>query len=384
MQYRINNKNGQQVSALAFGCMRFHKSDEEVERQILRAVELGVNYFDTAYVYPRSEERLGRILAKNQLRDKVLLADKLPPYQVKKPEDAERMLCTQLKRLQTDHIDYYLIHMLPNITEWERLLNLSLADWIAQKKASGQIVNLGFSYHGGLQEFKTLIDAYDWDFCMLQYNYYDENNQAGLSGLNYAVEKGLPVMVMEPLRGGKLAGKLPAAARHVWENASPQRTSAEWGLRWVWNNPHVLTVLSGMNSLEMVEENIQVAEDALPAVLTTSELALYEEVRGILGTMTKVPCTGCNYCMPCPQGVDIPMCFDCYNESSDSKVMAQFYYVFRTHNHVASLCRQCGLCEKHCPQHIPVADKLKEVAQHMERPIVKPLAFLIKRFMRLS
>ncbi len=385
MIYRVNPKNNDNLSQLGFGCMRFDKDDREVEKQIKYAIENGVNYFDTAYIYPNSEERLGRILAKGY-REKVYIATKMPTYMISKSEGFEKMFNTQLERLQTDYIDYYFMHMLPNVGEWERACNLGILDFINEKKASGQIRNVGFSYHGGVQDFKDLIDVYDWDFCMLQFNYLDENNQAGKSGVEYAASKGLPVMIMEPLRGGKLVNKLPIEALDVFKNAEISRTPAEWALRWVWNHPSVITVLSGMNSMEMVEENIKIASDAKSNELSVNELAVYDQViKAILGKET-IPCTGCNYCIPCPKGVDIPMCFTSYNDKKsgiESKIVTNFYYIQRLYNHQASLCVECGKCEKHCPQNIPIIEELKKVKKEMEGPLYKPVRFLVKKFMKL-
>ncbi|MDR0434368.1 MAG: aldo/keto reductase [Gracilibacteraceae bacterium] len=384
MQYRTNIKNGDKVSALAFGCMRFGKDDAATERQILTAIEGGVNYFDTAYVYPRSEERLGRILANNKRRNAVLLADKLPPYLVKKNGDADKILATQLQRLQAEHIDYYLIHMLAGSTEWERLRALALPEWLARQKEKGVLRNIGFSFHGGLPEFLPLLQATDWDFCMLQYNYYDENQQAGRAGVEAAAAQGLPLMIMEPLRGGKLATGLPPPAKAVWDHAFPRRSPAEWALRWVWQHEEVLTVLSGMNSEEMVRENARVAADALPGSLSPEELALFTEARRLIAAGTKVPCTGCNYCMPCPYAVDIPLCFSTYNDLAlQNRFLTLFAYIFRAQSHQASLCRRCGQCLKHCPQRIDIPERLKEVAREMEKFPYKPARALIRRFMRL-
>lgn len=387
MIYRTNPRNKEQLSQLGFGCMRFDKDDREVEKQIVYAIKNGVNYFDTAYVYPNSEERLGRVLAKRGYRDKVSIATKMPTYLINKPADFNRMFHTQLKRLQTDHIDYYLMHMLSNVDEWKRVCNLGILDFINKKKNNGQIKNLGFSYHGGLQEFKNLIDIYNWDFCMIQFNYLDENNQAGKSGLEYAASKGLPVIIMEPLRGGKLVNKLPKEAKKVWEHASVKRSSAEWALRWVWNHPAVVTVLSGMNSMEMVKENIRIASEAKANDLSPTDLALYKQVRKIiLGTET-VPCTGCNYCMPCPRGVDIPMCFTCYNDKKsgiESRISAEFFYIHRVYNHQASLCIECGKCEKHCPQNIAIRKELKKVKKELEGPFYRLARHIAKKIMKLS
>lgn len=387
MIYRTNPRNKEQLSQLGFGCMRFSRDDREIEKQIAYAIENGVNYFDTAYVYPNSEERLGRVLAAGGYRDRVSIATKMPTYLISKPDDLDQMFQTQLKRLQTDHIDYYLMHMLSSVDEWKRVCDLGILDFINEKKENGQIRNLGFSYHGGSQEFKDLIDVYDWDLCMIQFNYLDENNQAGKSGLDYAASKGLPVMIMEPLRGGKLANKLPKEAVDVWENAPANRSPAEWALRWVWDHPAVVTVLSGMNSMEMVKENIRIASEANAEELTPADLALYDRVRKIILGKDTVPCTGCGYCMPCPQGVDIPMCFTCYNDKMsgiESGISAELFYIQRAHDHQASLCVECGKCERHCPQNIAVREELKKVKKELEGPFYRPARYIAKKILKLS
>lgn len=253
MKYRINPKNQDELSTLGFGCMRFSRDEKEVEKQIIYAIEHGVNYFDTAYIYPNSEVVLGRVLSKGY-RERVKIATKMPPHTIKKYEDFDRIFLTELERLQTDYIDYYLIHMLPDTTVWNRLIKLGIHEWIEEKKEKGQIRNIGFSYHGGRDEFFRLVDIYPWEFCLLQYNYLDENKQAGIEGIRYASSKGLPVMVMEPLRGGKLVTNLPKEVKSIWDNAHVKRSPAEWAFKWLWNQPEVTVVLSGMNSMEMLKE----------------------------------------------------------------------------------------------------------------------------------
>jgi len=384
MQYKINPKNGDKLSILALGAMRLPKDEAERMDLIRRAVDSGVNYIDTAYLYPGSEAALGRALTEGY-RDRVVLADKLPPYLVKKNADIEKIFSKQLERLQTDRIEYYMIHMLPTAAEWQRLCDLGLLDWVAEQKKAGRIKNFGFSYHGGVPAFEQLIDAWDWDFCMIQYNYYDENKQAGKRGLRYATEQGIPVMVMEPLRGGWLANRLPKEAQAVWEAASQKRSPAEWALRWVWNQPQPLTVLSGMSSMEVLEENLRIAAEVQPGALTEEDMARYESVRNIIAEKTQVACTGCNYCMPCPAGVDIPMCFTSLNDQALlGKMSAQMNYIIRAYNHNASLCTQCGACEKHCPQQLAVREELKKVKKALEGPTYKPFRFGIKTFMRLK
>lgn len=388
MLYRVNPKNNDRLSSLGFGCMRFPKEEAEVERQLLHAIEQGVNYFDTAYIYPNSEATLGKILKRNGLREKVKIATKLPPYLVKKYEDMDKLFNTELERLQTDYIDYYLIHMLTDVNTWHRLVDLGILQWIDEKKKNGQIINIGFSYHGGKEEFIKVVDAHEWEFCMIQYNYLDENNQAGKSGLKYASAKGLPVMIMEPLRGGRLVSDLPKKVYEIFDRSSLKRSPAEWAFRWIWNHPEVTLVLSGMNSMEMIDENMRVASEAIPNAFTPVEDEMFKEVRKVLQETIKVPCTGCNYCMPCPAGVDIPTCFSCYNDIAiEGRSQAIVKYIMQTSMKTkaqnASLCTSCGKCEKHCPQKIEIRKELKAVTKKMEGFYFKPARFFIKRFMKL-
>ena len=296
---------------LGFGMMRLPEKDGELDlEQICKMVDAylasGMNYFDTAYIYPGSEAALGKFLAKG-CRDKVYIATKLPHYIVKSLEDADRIFEEELRRLQTDHIDYYLMHMLTDIGGWERMCALGIRNWIRRRKEAGQIRQIGFSYHGGTPGFLKILEAYDWEFCQIQFNYMDEQSQAGRKGLRRAAELGSPVVIMEPLRGGRLAGGLPAGAAKIFEQAEPRRSPAEWALRWIWNHPEVSVVLSGMNDMAQVRENAGIASAAEADTLTQAELDVFDQVRQEISRVTKVGCTGCGYCMPCPQGVDIPV-----------------------------------------------------------------------------
>lgn len=387
MQYRVDPKNNDRLSVLGFGCMRFSKDEKEVEKQIIYAIENGVNYFDTAYAYPNSEAILGRVLSKGY-RKRVKIATKMPPYFIKKYEDLDKIFYEELQRLQTNYIDYYFMHMLTDINIWNRLINIGILKWIEEKKLKGEIINIGFSYHGGRDEFMKIVDAYDWEFCMIQYNFLDENNQAGKSGLKYAAAKGLPVMVMEPLRGGKLVTNLPKEVYNVWEKAYIKRSPSEWAFRWIWNHPEVTVVLSGMNSQDMVEENIKVASHSEANSFTQDDYELFNRVSKILKEKIKIPCTGCNYCIPCPEGVDIPTCFSCFNDREiEGKFTAIIKYIMqtslKTQAHNASLCSKCGKCEIHCPQKIAIRDELTKVSKTMEGLYYKPVRFFIKRFMKL-
>ena len=385
MQYRTNLKNGQPLSALGFGCMRFTRKgggidQEKANRELMRALELGVNYFDTAYIYPGSEEALGSFIQTYGCRDRLNIATKLPQYRVKKQEDFDTFFDEELRRLKTDHVDYYLMHMMNDAKSFERLCGLGLKEWIAGKKASGAIRNVGFSFHGGTLQFKALIDAWDWDFCQIQFNYMDERNQAGIDGLDYAHEKGLPVIIMEPLRGGRLANGLPPAARKEFEVADPGRSPADWGLRWIWNHPQVTVVLSGMNDVSQVEENCRIASESLPGALTPEELSVYDRALAAIRRTMKVGCTGCGYCQPCPRGVDIPTCFAAYNASfSDGLISGMREYMMcttlRKVRSNAGLCVKCGRCEQHCPQHIAIRNELANVRRRLENPVYKVAAW---------
>ncbi len=375
MQYR-EDKYGNKISILGYGCMRFTqkagKTDiDKTEREIMAAFEAGVNYYDTAYIYPGSEAALGKILEKNGIRDKVFIATKLPQYMIKTVENAEKMFQEELKRLRTDRIDYYFMHMLTDVKSWERLIALGLGDWISQKKASGQIGQIGFSYHGNSDMFCKLVDAYDWDFCMIQYNYLDEHSQAGKTGLRYASSKGLPVMIMEPLRGGRLVNNLPDKAKKLFDGYEVKRTPAEWAFRWLWDQPEVTCVLSGMNSLAMVSENTKNASDAQANSFTDSDRQLLGEVVTAINERMKVGCTGCGYCMPCPKNVDIPGTFSAYNKRfTDGWFVSLKEYVMctvlRKDATSASNCIGCGKCEKHCPQHIEIRKELKNAEDTLE------------------
>lgn len=347
-----------------------------------------MNYFDTAYIYPGNEVALGNILSRNHLRERVNIATKIPQYLLKKPEEFDSYFATELQRLKTDYIDYYLMHMLGDLQQWTRLCDMGVQGWIAQKKAAGEIRNIGFSYHGGQADFRRIVDAYEWDFCMIQYNYMDEFNQAGRSGLEYAAEKGLPVMIMEPLRGGRLATALPRDAEEMLDSMPGNFSCAQRGLRWLWDQPAVTTVLSGMNSMEMLQENVAAAENALPGCLSEEERKTFANVRELVLQGTRVACTGCSYCMPCPYGVDIPLCFSCYNETASNHLKDQFnarwHYIYYVWEKTASKCRACGKCEAHCPQQIPIRERLTEVSQTLEAFPYRQLRFIAQRLMKRS
>ena len=379
MQYRTVPKNGDRLSALGFGAMRLPMrmgriDEERATRQIHEAIDCGVNYIDTAVPYHggESERFLGRAL-QNGYRERVNLATKLPPWSVKSREDMDRILEVQLKKLRTDRIDYYLLHSL-EAGSWKRLQDLGVLEFLDAAAASGKIRNAGFSFHGDIRTFREIVDAYDWTFCQIQYNFLDETNQAGTEGLRYAAANRVAVMVMEPLRGGMLAAKLPAEAERLYRQSGLDRSPAEWALRWVWNHPEVTVVLSGMNDERHIAENLATCEDALPGSMTADELATVDAVAAVYRRQMKVGCTGCAYCMPCPAGVNIPQCFSLYNTHAMAsrradRIMARGMYGMSLMGGMtgeqadASLCRDCGRCAKACPQRIAIPSELRKVGR---------------------
>ena len=373
MQYR-KDRYGNPISVLGYGCMRFTQAAGKIdiaktEKEILEAFHGGVNYFDTAYIYPGSEAALGEILARNGIREQVNIATKLPHYLLKKPEDLDRCFSEELRRLKTDHVDYYLMHMLTDTKTWQRLEGLGIVQWLAEKKASGQIRQVGFSYHGNSDMFCKLLDVYDWDFCQIQYNYLDENSQAGATGLHRAAEKGLPVIIMEPLRGGRLTNTLPASAKKIIARTS--LTPAQFAFRWLWDQKEVTCVLSGMNSLDMVKENLATAQVTDPGSLTPEDRTIYTKVVAAINENMKVGCTGCRYCMPCPKGVDIPGTFAAYNRmASDGywKALTEYFMITGVRKDYTGPgnCIGCGKCEQHCPQHLPIRQELKNARKALE------------------
>ncbi len=398
MKYNINPRNGDKLSVLGFGCMRFAGDSivtsfsgmfdqKKVESLIVSAIKHGINYFDTAYVYTGSEEALGKVLKKYHVRDRIYLATKMPLILCRKAEDLDRFFDKQLEHLQTDHIDYYLLHMLSDMKTWNTLCEWGIREWAEEKKKSGQIRNFGFSFHGAQDEFLALLNAYDWDFCQIQYNYSDENYQAGVTGLKAAAAKNIPVMIMEPLLGGKLAKNLPDKAIKRFKQVNPKLSPAAWGFRWLYNQPEVTVVLSGMNAPEQLVDNIRIANTARKGMLTKEELAAISDVKKLFNQTYKVHCTGCHYCMPCPAGVNIPACFSSYNSCfsiNKGQGMLQYYMstLITDHPSYASLCRKCGKCEKHCPQHLPIRRNLQAVRREFEGPLFKATKTIMPFFVR--
>jgi predicted aldo/keto reductase-like oxidoreductase len=390
MQYR-KDKHGEELSILGYGCMRFSRKGsgvdiDKTEQELLAAIRAGVNYLDTAYIYPGSEAALGEILERNGLRDQVRIATKLPQYLVKNRDSLDKYFDEELSRLRTDRVDYYLMHHLTDIAQWERLKTVGVLDWIAEKKAAGAIRNIGFSYHGNSDNFLKILADYDWDFCQIQYNYLDETTQAGVVGLKAAAARGIPVVIMEPLRGGKLVNKLPEAAKQLMARHERGWSPADWGLRWLWDQPEVTVVLSGMNSLAMVEENVRIASEAAVGAFSAEDRAFLQRILDIIREKEKVGCTGCRYCMPCPKGVDIPGYFSSYNLMyTESKVSGWRHFfqavALSAEPAFASQCVQCGKCEKHCPQGIPIREQLKKAEKALLPWPVKLAVKMGRRFM---
>jgi len=372
LQYRKFGKFDFKVSSLGFGCMRLpylngddgNIDEKEAIRLIRYSIDNGVNYIDTAYPYHKgnSEIIVGKAL-KDGYRDKVNLATKCPVWLVEKYEDFHKYLDNQLEKLQTDHIDMYLLHALSK-ERWEKLKELNVFKFLEEAVISGKIKHPGFSFHDELPVFKEIVDSYDWDFCQIQYNYMDTNYQAGTEGLKYAASKGMAVIIMEPLKGGKLAKNPPKEVQDIWNKAPIKRSPADWALRWIWNHEEVTAILSGMGEIEQVIENINIAENSLPNSMNSYELNLVNEAKNMYNKLIKVDCTGCNYCMPCPFGVNIPKNFALYNESSmynDIKGYSFAYNNSLSKEAKANNCQECGLCETKCPQNISIREHLKEV-----------------------
>lgn len=393
MKYRRDEKDGSDLSVLGFGCMRLPGGLGRVdiaatERLIMRAFEAGVNYFDTAYLYPGSEEALGEIVERNGIRDKIHIATKLPHTMCKTPEDFDRYFGIQKARLRTDRIDYYLIHNISEFGQWERLRGLGIESWIKGKLDSREILRIGFSFHGPKADFPKLLSAYSWDFCQIQYNYINTDYQAGTDGLRLAHKMGLPVIIMEPLLGGKLAGKLPDKVERAFRAVRPEFSNAAWALRWVWNQAEPSVVLSGMNGADQLEENLRLADSAESGMLTPDELQAVDGAVAAFRETYKVPCTGCNYCMPCPKQINIPASFTAYNSSfSVGRFSGIQAYVISAsalsaNAHLASSCVKCGKCESHCPQHIAIRKELVAVTKRLEPFPLRQLLALALRFIR--
>jgi hypothetical protein len=386
MLYRKLGKANLNVSILGFGCMRLPIKNgsgsgssfsdpnkcidkEETKKMIQYAIDQGVNYFDTAYSYHngKSEPLLG--IAVKGYRDKVMIATKLPVWLVKEEKDFNKFLDEQMKRLGTDYLDVYLLHGL-NRQFWSKMLQLKVFEFLDQILADGRVRHVGFSFHDDVKIFNEIVDSYDWEICQIQYNFFDENYQAGKEGLTYAASKGLGVVVMEPLRGGKLTDQIPAEVQAIWESAQKNRTPAEWALRWVWNHPEVSTALSGVSTMGQIIENVRVANEGKSNSLSEKELSIIAQVKEVYRKMLKIDCTGCAYCMPCEAGVDIPSNFSLYNDLfmfKNPEINVTLYNELFSPEQRASACIECGKCEEQCPQHLQIQEALKVVHEALFR-----------------
>ncbi len=378
MKYRRFGNLDWDASVLGFGAMRLPlvgKDASQVDvseaiEMIRYAVDQGVNYIDTAHTYhgEQSEIIVGKAL-QDGYREKVRLATKLPSWLVEKPADFDRFLDGQLAKLQTDRIDFYLLHAL-NSTYWPKLRDWRIIDWAEKAITAGRIGHLGFSFHDEFDIFKEIVDGYDsWTFCQIQYNYMDTDYQAGTKGLEFAAEKGLAVVIMEPLRGGQLTQSVPPSIRKIWSKDNRTRTPAEWALQWIWNRPEVSVVLSGMSDMQQLSENIESAGRSGAGTLSATDLAVVDEVREEYRRLAPIPCTNCKYCLPCPNGVEIADIFKYYNDAMtyDNPRAPRFLYNNLQQDQQADSCVECFECEEKCPQGIPIAEKLKQAQALLEQ-----------------
>ena len=393
MQYRTMPKSKDKLSALGYGCMRFKTKGgsidtEQAKKEVMHAIEGGVNYLDTAWPYHKGESEtfLGEhILSDKSVRDKVYVATKMPCFTISKAEKFDEIFEKQLKKLKIDYVDYYLLHSLSGST-WQKMLNLGIIEWMEKVKKAGKVRHMGFSFHGRHDDFIKIVDGYDFDFAQVQFNILDENYQAGIKGINYAADKGLGIIVMEPLRGGSLTGNIPKEVQEIYDTADIKRKPADWALRWIYNHPQVTLVLSGMNEIEQVDENIKTASETMPNSLTEKEEKIIKKVRNKYLELLTIGCTGCGYCMPCPLGIDIPGVLKELNNfhmfsKSKAKIKYMSYSGIMTADgkpHFASSCIECGKCEKKCPQNLKIRQGMKQIAKEMEGPVMKAVAAIAR------
>ncbi len=377
MRYRNLGQTKLKPSILGFGCMRLptvqnpdpqsevgNINEREAIDMLRFGIDNGINYIDTAYPYHggKSEVVVGKALL-DGYREKVTLVSKLPTWAVETHEDFDRILDEQLTKLKTNSLDIYLVHAL-NAGSWKKMQQLKVFDFLKRAVDDGRIKHIGFSFHDKLEVFKEIVDAYPWEVCQIQLNYLDEDYQAGIEGMNYAVAKDIAIIVMEPLRGGRLTNNLPAGVHDIFNTVDAKKTPAEWAFRWVYNHPEVAVVLSGMSTMDQVKENLTIAESGLPNSLTPEETSCIDEVKDYFNSRLKINCTDCQYCLPCPHGVRIPQVFSIYNDASmwDTLPAARKHYERMISKNVdASLCIECGKCETLCPQNLTIIEYLKVV-----------------------
>ncbi len=400
MEYRTANKTCEKLSILGYGCMRLPEKGGKIDevratKQLHYAIDHGVNYIDAAMPYHMGacEPFLGNAL-EGEYRKKVRIATKMPHWYVRVREDMDNILDVQLKNLRSSCIDYYLVHNM-NGENWKRLKGLGFAKFVERSKKEGRIGRIGFSAHTSTEDFKGIINDYDWEFCQIQYNYLDENNQAGTEGLRYASSKGLGVVIMEPLRGGALGRKPPGEVQKIFDESKVKMSPAEWAFRWIWNHPEVTVVLSGMNDEKHIEDNIKCASSSKPNMLSPEELATIARVRDAYRRIMKVGCTGCRYCVPCPFGVNIPRCFELYNGkylgTASPAGSPKIEYIVSIGDAFsggkpgyASQCKNCKKCVNKCPQHLPIPALLANVKQEFEGATFPLLRFVVKNYLKFD
>lgn len=403
MQYRTMPKSDDKLSVLGYGCMRLptrmggassNMIDKETAiRQIRGAIDSGVNYLDTAWPYHlgASETFLGEHILKDGYREKVNIATKLPCMMISKKDKIEEIFNKQMEKLQVECIDYYLLHSLDGPT-WDKMVSLDIIEFMNRIKKEGKIRHMGFSYHGKYEDFIRIVDDYDWDFTQVQYNILDENFQAGIKGIEYAASKNMGIIAMEVLRGGALVGKIPKEIQDIYDEAPIKKSAAEWAFRWVYNNPAITLVLSGMNDDEHIKENLKIAENALPNGMSAEELEIVNRAREKYLEIMSVGCTGCAYCMPCPAGIDIPSAFKNLNNyhmfgKMEPKIRHMAYTGIITNDgkpHWTNSCIDCGKCEEACPQNIEVRREFKKVQKNLEGRGVKIIAGMARPLLNIG
>jgi len=403
MEYRVDLRSGKNVSLLGFGAMRLKNKGGTIDmnlatEQIKYAVDHGVNYIDTAYLYGNgsgsNERALGEIIENLNLREKVFISTKMNRMIIHSKQDMEEMFNNQLDNLRTSYIDYYFLHNIISYNDVIKLIDCGLLEFIEDKKAKGHIINMGFSFHGSLDDFKKILDLYDWDVTLLQYNYLDNNMQAGLEGIKLANQRDMSVIIMEPLKGGLLAGNMPMEVTNLIEKSGTERSNADLAFSWLYDTPEITCVLSGMNSLEMVKENIRIVDNHLINPLNAKELNLINQIKDVLIRLNEINCTGCNYCMPCPQQINIPAIFKYYNDKhlfpEDKTFGIHHTFVLYSANilgvsgdaHDASLCVDCGLCTSKCPQQLDIPSLIRKVDNDYKGKLVRPFIPFLKKIMR--
>ncbi len=395
MKYRTIPKTQDQISILGLGAMRLDsnpKNNETNKKIIKYAIDNGINLIDTAYLYGngRNEKAIGTALKELGYRKKVKISTKMNRLKIKTQQDMENMLQEQLTSLQTNYIDYYFIHNITGYQDIEKLKKQKLYQFLQEKKSQGILKNIGFSYHGSYQEFEKIVDDYNWDMSLIQLNYMDENYQAGLDGVHYLTEKNMGIFIMEPLKGGLLAGKMPEEVEKII-NTKTNKTKIELALKWITEKPNITCVLSGMTNTEMIKENINIINDENP--LTLEDLEIIELIKRKITQLNKINCTGCNYCMPCPKGIYIPDAFKLYNEKylfqeKQFKIINKSFINYignlmgiTGQRHDANLCNQCGACIRKCPQHINIPKQLKTIDKEFHGKLIRPIVPILKKLM---